>query len=274
MGGEGGEGLRVLRGRPGGGSLPLGSASRLGGQAAGLAPFSSLPVLRVLGAGGGETLPWGDPPGPALHTAGRELWETGRPPRCSAGQSCLHCPCPEGCLLRPSRHRASLVLASSSAYKRFSELLPKEERENACSARVPKSQILTLPELRVGCLADSGTCCCSLGPDVFGQGHVYPPQCRCSALNVLLQQSPGEAVHLPHVSCANKQLPHPHPTVEEPGDPCCVGLLSWGGTGPAWLCCAQQTSGRVGYPLVCRVGTSLWPVSTVRETAWHCPALP
>ncbi|XP_030137412.1 calcium and integrin-binding protein 1 [Taeniopygia guttata] len=34
------------------------------------------------------------------------------------------------------------------AYKRFSELLPKEERENACSARVPKSQILTLPELR------------------------------------------------------------------------------------------------------------------------------
>nr|XP_054497795.1 calcium and integrin-binding protein 1 isoform X1 [Agelaius phoeniceus] len=34
------------------------------------------------------------------------------------------------------------------AYKRFSELLPKEERENACSLRVPKSQILTLPELR------------------------------------------------------------------------------------------------------------------------------
>ncbi|KAM6315688.1 calcium and integrin-binding protein 1-like isoform 1-T3 [Podargus strigoides] len=34
------------------------------------------------------------------------------------------------------------------AYKRFSDLLPKEERENACSARVPKSQILTLPELR------------------------------------------------------------------------------------------------------------------------------
>ncbi|XP_075570395.1 calcium and integrin-binding protein 1 [Pelecanus crispus] len=34
------------------------------------------------------------------------------------------------------------------AYKRFSELLPKEERENACSVRVPKSQILKLPELR------------------------------------------------------------------------------------------------------------------------------
>ncbi|NXY17402.1 CIB1 protein, partial [Atrichornis clamosus] len=34
------------------------------------------------------------------------------------------------------------------AYKRFSELLPKEERENACSTRVPKSHILTLPELR------------------------------------------------------------------------------------------------------------------------------
>ncbi|XP_042659896.1 calcium and integrin-binding protein 1 [Tyto alba] len=34
------------------------------------------------------------------------------------------------------------------AYKRFSELLPKEERGSAGSARVPKSQILTLPELR------------------------------------------------------------------------------------------------------------------------------
>ncbi|KAM9375307.1 calcium and integrin-binding protein 1 [Phaethornis superciliosus] len=34
------------------------------------------------------------------------------------------------------------------AYKRFRELLPREERENAFSARVPKSQILTLPELR------------------------------------------------------------------------------------------------------------------------------
>ncbi|NXS14575.1 CIB1 protein, partial [Neodrepanis coruscans] len=34
------------------------------------------------------------------------------------------------------------------AYKRFSELLPKEERENACSVRIPKSLILTLPELR------------------------------------------------------------------------------------------------------------------------------
>ncbi|NXR41844.1 CIB1 protein, partial [Zosterops hypoxanthus] len=34
------------------------------------------------------------------------------------------------------------------AYKRFSELLPKDERENGWSARVPKSQILTLPELR------------------------------------------------------------------------------------------------------------------------------
>eukprot|EP00076_Gallus_gallus_P003904 NP_001264578.1 calcium and integrin-binding protein 1 isoform b [Gallus gallus] len=34
------------------------------------------------------------------------------------------------------------------AYKRFSELLPREQRENACSVRVPKSQILTLPELR------------------------------------------------------------------------------------------------------------------------------
>ncbi|NWH41663.1 CIB1 protein, partial [Chloropsis hardwickii] len=34
------------------------------------------------------------------------------------------------------------------AFKRFSELLPKEERENACSARVPRRQILTLPELR------------------------------------------------------------------------------------------------------------------------------
>ncbi|KFZ68344.1 Calcium and integrin-binding protein 1, partial [Podiceps cristatus] len=32
--------------------------------------------------------------------------------------------------------------------KRLSDLLPKEERENACSVRVPKSRILTLPELR------------------------------------------------------------------------------------------------------------------------------
>ncbi|NXS57084.1 CIB1 protein, partial [Brachypteracias leptosomus] len=34
------------------------------------------------------------------------------------------------------------------AYKRFSELLPREQRENASTTRVPKSQILTLPELR------------------------------------------------------------------------------------------------------------------------------
>ncbi|NXO53179.1 CIB1 protein, partial [Aramus guarauna] len=40
------------------------------------------------------------------------------------------------------------------AYKRFSELLPKEERANACSARVPKSQILTLPELRANPFQD------------------------------------------------------------------------------------------------------------------------
>ncbi|KAM6409402.1 calcium and integrin-binding protein 1 [Rhynochetos jubatus] len=34
------------------------------------------------------------------------------------------------------------------AYKRFRELLPREERDAACSARVPEAQILTLPELR------------------------------------------------------------------------------------------------------------------------------
>ncbi|NXL66146.1 CIB1 protein, partial [Chordeiles acutipennis] len=34
------------------------------------------------------------------------------------------------------------------AYKRFSELLPKEERGDARAARVPKGRILTLPELR------------------------------------------------------------------------------------------------------------------------------
>ncbi|NXO04848.1 CIB1 protein, partial [Rhinopomastus cyanomelas] len=34
------------------------------------------------------------------------------------------------------------------AYKRFSELLPKEERDNACATRVPKSRFLMLPELR------------------------------------------------------------------------------------------------------------------------------
>ncbi|XP_068814543.1 calcium and integrin-binding protein 1 [Struthio camelus] len=34
------------------------------------------------------------------------------------------------------------------AYKRFSELLPEEEKENARSVRIPKDRILTLPELR------------------------------------------------------------------------------------------------------------------------------
>ncbi|XP_064373852.1 calcium and integrin-binding protein 1 [Dromaius novaehollandiae] len=34
------------------------------------------------------------------------------------------------------------------AYKRFSELLPEGEKENARSVRIPKSRILTLPELR------------------------------------------------------------------------------------------------------------------------------
>ncbi|NXS69137.1 CIB1 protein, partial [Pandion haliaetus] len=40
------------------------------------------------------------------------------------------------------------------AYKKFSALLPKEERENACSVRVPKGQILTLPELRANPFQD------------------------------------------------------------------------------------------------------------------------
>uniref|UniRef100_A0A8V0X4C5 Calcium and integrin binding family member 1 n=1 Tax=Gallus gallus TaxID=9031 RepID=A0A8V0X4C5_CHICK len=52
-------------------------------------------------------------------------------------------------LPRALPHGGAVVFASSSAYKRFSELLPREQRENACSVRVPKSQILTLPELRV-----------------------------------------------------------------------------------------------------------------------------
>ncbi|XP_074863104.1 calcium and integrin-binding protein 1 [Carettochelys insculpta] len=34
------------------------------------------------------------------------------------------------------------------AHKRFSELLPKEQRDNVLQARVPKSKMLTLPELR------------------------------------------------------------------------------------------------------------------------------
>ncbi|NXP53658.1 CIB1 protein, partial [Heliornis fulica] len=34
------------------------------------------------------------------------------------------------------------------AYKRFTELLPRQERDHGFSARIPKSQILTLPELR------------------------------------------------------------------------------------------------------------------------------
>uniref|UniRef100_A0A8B9ZU10 EF-hand domain-containing protein n=1 Tax=Anas zonorhyncha TaxID=75864 RepID=A0A8B9ZU10_9AVES len=67
--------------------------------------------------------------------------------RCREPVLAPRCPRPGGCpVLLP--HRAALVLASSSAYKRFSELLPKEQRDNACSLRVPKSRILTLPELR------------------------------------------------------------------------------------------------------------------------------
>lgn len=34
------------------------------------------------------------------------------------------------------------------AHRRFSELLPKEERDRAAATRLPKSRILTLPELR------------------------------------------------------------------------------------------------------------------------------
>ncbi|NWU68281.1 CIB1 protein, partial [Pterocles burchelli] len=40
------------------------------------------------------------------------------------------------------------------AYKRFSELLPREERDNACAARLPKSRVLTLPELRANPFKD------------------------------------------------------------------------------------------------------------------------
>ncbi|NWT17761.1 CIB1 protein, partial [Vireo altiloquus] len=40
------------------------------------------------------------------------------------------------------------------AYKRFSELLPREQRERAYSARLPKSHILTLPELRANPFQD------------------------------------------------------------------------------------------------------------------------
>lgn len=122
----------------------------------------------------------------------------------SVGKNCRHCLCPEGCLLRPSRHRASLVLASSSAYKRFSELLPKEERENARFVRIPKSQILTLPELRVRCPRSQQDSLLLPGP-----GHVWAGPClptQCYALTLLLQQSPGEAVCLLHVSCANSFL--------------------------------------------------------------------
>lgn len=106
------------------------------------------------------------PPGLVLRSW-QELWGTGCP--LCAALGCLSC------------HRASLVLASSSAYKRFSALLPKEERVNVCSARIPKSQILTLPELRVRCRARR-TRYCSLCLGVFGQGPVYLP--RCSALDV------------------------------------------------------------------------------------------
>ncbi|CAM4612753.1 unnamed protein product [Lepidochelys olivacea] len=40
------------------------------------------------------------------------------------------------------------------AHKRFSELLPKEERESILLKRVPKSKILTLPELRANPFQD------------------------------------------------------------------------------------------------------------------------
>nr|XP_032650106.1 calcium and integrin-binding protein 1 isoform X1 [Chelonoidis abingdonii] len=40
------------------------------------------------------------------------------------------------------------------AHKRFSELLSKEERESILQKRVPKSQILTLPELRANPFRD------------------------------------------------------------------------------------------------------------------------
>ncbi|NXT18498.1 CIB1 protein, partial [Syrrhaptes paradoxus] len=62
-------------------------------------------------------------------------------------------PCP-GLPPAPLPPRAALVLVSSSAYKRFSELLPREERDNACAARLPKSRVLTLPELRANPFKD------------------------------------------------------------------------------------------------------------------------
>ncbi|XP_073160762.1 calcium and integrin-binding protein 1 [Lepidochelys kempii] len=49
---------------------------------------------------------------------------------------------------------ALIVLVSQSAHKRFSELLPKEERESILLKRVPKSKILTLPELRANPFQD------------------------------------------------------------------------------------------------------------------------
>lgn len=126
-------------------------------------------------------------------------------------------------------HRAALVLASSSAYKRFSELLPKEQRDNACSLRVPKSRILTLPELRVRSLAAAGPRAAPWGA-ASGQGSAHPsgpPWCPRSVLAVLLRLTLGQRITTPYQPCP--QL--------DPLSPLCrwaEGPAAWGGS--AALC--------------------------------------
>lgn len=171
-------------------------------------------------------------------------------------KSCRRCPCPEGCLLCPSRYRAALVLASSSAYKRFSELLPKEERGNVCSTRVPKSQLLTLPELRVRCWdrAAAPRVWVCLGRALF-TSHGAP--------DVLFQQSRGEAVPLPLASCANKQLPGPHCATEGPGHSSCPGWArSCRVVMDQWQCGVSADLALPRLPLTCPRAGRRTPSST------------
>lgn len=176
------------------GGLREGGCPGAGGGAARAARGRAEPFPCPRGAGGavrrslGAAAPGTGPgySGAARGTRGRAAGPGPRPPG-PVPVLAPRCPRPGGCpVLLP--HRAALVLASSSAYKRFSELLPKEQRDNACSLRVPKSRILTLPELRVRSLAAAGPHAAPWGA-ASGQGSAHPsgpPWCPRSVLAVLL----------------------------------------------------------------------------------------
>ena len=115
------------------------------------------------------------------------------------GEGRPRCPA-RGCPRAAQRSRR--VLASPSAHKRFSELLPREQRDNACSARVPGSRVLTLPELRVRRLAGHGA-------PAAPQGRAGPFARRRAVLcpRSPRQQPPREA---------SRQLPRPCRAAEGP----------------------------------------------------------